>query len=173
MFYFLRGGYADVFIGKDRTNGEMVAIKRLKRFNSAYPGISEQAVMKEVAIIDFLGKKSSAKYLLRLIGAWELVTPSGRKTVAIVTNLAAGGDLFESIAAMGHGYNEKSAARLFKEACEGVKALHSCGLLHRDLKPENLLLSSKADDAHVIVADFGLAEFTGMPMRRVVGTLSY
>lgn len=150
-----------------------MAIKRLKRFNSSYPGISEQAVMKEVAIIDFLGKKSTAKYLLNLVGAWELVTPSGRKTIAIVTNLAAGGDLFESIAAMGHGYNEKNAARLFKEACQGVKAVHDCGLLHRDLKPENLLLSSKKEDAHVIVADFGLAEFVGMPMRRVVGTLSY
>jgi serine/threonine protein kinase len=29
--------------------------------------------------------------------------------------------------------------------------------LHRDLKPENLLLTSKEDDAHIKIADFGFA----------------
>jgi len=113
-----------VFIGTDRTTGEKVAIKRLKRFNVEFPGIAEQAVMKEVAIIDYLSKLNKGKYVLRLIGAWEIRTPSGRSTVAIVTNLAAGGDLFESIAAMGRGYNESEAGRLFQEACSGVLSVH-------------------------------------------------
>lgn len=40
----------------------------------------------------------------------------------------------------------------------GVKYLHSLGILHRDLKPENILFKDKIDDEPVIV-DLGLATF--------------
>lgn len=32
--------------------------------------------------------------------------------------------------------------------------------MHRDLKPENLLLKSKDNDYEIVIADFGLADFT-------------
>ena len=37
--------------------------------------------------------------------------------------------------------------------------MHAQGVVHRDLKPENILLSDKSEDAHILIADFGLGRF--------------
>ena len=42
-----------------------------------------------------------------------------------------------------------------------VKHCHDLGVMHRDLKPENFLLASKAPDAPLKLADFGLSEQSG------------
>lgn len=43
-----------------------------------------------------------------------------------------------------------------KQLLEGIKAMHSVGILHRDLKPGNLLVSR---DCKLRITDFGLARF--------------
>ena len=45
--------------------------------------------------------------------------------------------------------------RIARELLEGVKALHSHGIIHRDIKPENVLII----DDHAVVADIGIAHF--------------
>jgi serine/threonine protein kinase len=54
-----------------------------------------------------------------------------------------------------------SAAGLFDQILEGIKAAHAANVVHRDLKPENILLAAGADGqvrAHIL--DFGLAKLT-------------
>lgn len=85
-----------------------------------------------------------------------------------------GGELFDRIIEL-HHYNEKEAARLFKQILQAVAHLHEKGICHRDLKPENLLLSSRAEDAVVKVADFGFAANCKVnpEMTALVGTPPY
>jgi serine/threonine protein kinase len=45
---------------------------------------------------------------------------------------------------------------LLKQLIEGLKAVHSMGILHRDLKPANILVSHNCE---LRIADFGLARF--------------
>jgi len=40
---------------------------------------------------------------------------------------------------------------------KAVKHIHDNGIVHRDLKPENLLFRTKAEDADIMIADFGLS----------------
>ena len=47
---------------------------------------------------------------------------------------------------------------MMKDLLEGLKEMHSKGIMHRDLKPENILLRSKTT-MQCVIADFGLAEF--------------
>jgi len=49
------------------------------------------------------------------------------------------------------------AAALIRTIFQAVKYIHECGIVHRDLKPENLLFRSKAPDADIMIADFGLS----------------
>jgi Protein kinase domain len=59
----------------------------------------------------------------------------------IVTELVAGGELFDRIVAKTH-YTEKEARDLVKMFLETMAYMHCNGVVHRDLKPENLLLCS-------------------------------
>ncbi|KDQ06429.1 hypothetical protein BOTBODRAFT_39589 [Botryobasidium botryosum FD-172 SS1] len=71
-------------------------------------------------------------------------------------DLCTGGELFDRICAKGN-YYELDAANLVRTILKAVKYIHDCGIVHRDLKPENLLFRTPAEDADIMIADFGLS----------------
>jgi serine/threonine protein kinase len=71
-------------------------------------------------------------------------------------DLCTGGELFDRICAKGN-YYEGDAADLVRTILRAVKYIHDRGVVHRDLKPENLLFRTKAEDADIMIADFGLS----------------
>jgi len=75
----------------------------------------------------------------------------------LVFDLCTGGELFDRICARG-SYYEKDAQHIVRTVAEAVKYLHDQGIVHRDLKPENILFKSKAEDADLMLADFGLSK---------------
>ncbi|THG96196.1 hypothetical protein EW145_g7823 [Phellinidium pouzarii] len=54
--------------------------------------------------------------------------------------------------------SEDDAIRYMTDVFEGLKHLHSIGLIHRDLKPENMLFRTNHKYSPVVLADFGLAK---------------
>jgi serine/threonine protein kinase len=79
----------------------------------------------------------------------------------IVTELVAGGDLFDRIVNK-TSYTEKETRDLVAMFLETMVYMHeSKGVVHRDLKPENILLDGKG---HVHLTDFGLARDLGIPV---------
>jgi serine/threonine protein kinase len=58
-----------------------------------------------------------------------------------------------------------------------VYDIHSAGIVHRDIKPENLLFRTKADDADIMIADFGLSrimdESEASLLTEICGTPGY
>lgn len=52
----------------------------------------------------------------------------------------------------------RDAAQIVRIVTDAVKYLHDQGIVHRDLKPENILFKSKAEDADLMLADFGLSK---------------
>ncbi len=54
-----------------------------------------------------------------------------------------------------------TAADIFDQLLEGVKAAHQAGVVHRDLKSENIfLVGTESERTRVYVLDFGLAKLT-------------
>jgi len=70
--------------------------------------------------------------------------------------------VFERICAK-EKYTENDARNLTKVLLKATRCMHEAGVAHRDLKPQNLLLTSKEDDAHVKVTDFGFARRVHTP----------
>jgi serine/threonine protein kinase len=60
---------------------------------------------------------------------------------------------------------------------KAVQYIHDSGIVHRDLKPENLLFRTAAEDADVMIADFGLSrvieEEKFQVLTEICGTTSY
>ncbi|THH14433.1 hypothetical protein EW146_g5894 [Bondarzewia mesenterica] len=87
-------------------------------------------------------------------------------------DLCTGGELFDRICAKGN-YHEPDAAGLVCTIMKAVQYIHDCGIVHRgkshslvrlyvsdccvDLKPENLLFRTPAEEADIMIADFGLS----------------
>jgi len=96
------------------------------------------------------------------------------KFMHLVMELVTGGELFDRIVEAG-SYTEKDAATTISTLCSALDHLHQKKIVHRDLKPENILYSSKAPDAVIKVADFGLARMVnqGDIMKTACGTPGY
>ena len=78
-------------------------------------------------------------------------------TLYIFEELVAGGDLFSYITARGGHLDEAAGGFIIMQILEGIKYLHSNGVVHRDIKPENVLLASCAEAPRVVLSDFGSA----------------
>ncbi len=69
------------------------------------------------------------------------------------------------------GLKIRRVLELVAQVCEGLAAVHACGLLHRDVKPSNILVG---EDGIPRLVDFGLAEpVAGERSRAISGTLAY
>jgi calcium/calmodulin-dependent protein kinase I len=93
----------------------------------------------------------------------------------MVTEKMSGGELFDRIVDK-TVYTEADARDLVKLLTSTILHLHKKHIVHRDLKPENLLLQDHQDDAHIKIADFGLAMVhtkSDAPMMQPCGSPGY
>ena len=111
-------------------------IKNLERFKA------------EVQIL----QKVDHPYILKLYEYFE-----DEKNFYLVTELCKGGELFDKIVEKEH-YEEKEAAKVFKQIMTAINYCHEQNIAHRDLKPENFLFDTKEDNSDIKVIDFGLSK---------------
>ena len=79
------------------------------------------------------------------------------KNVYLLTEMCSGGELFDKIIEK-EFFEEKYAARIFKQILNAINYCHKLDIAHRDLKPENFLYETKKEDAEIKVIDFGLSK---------------
>ncbi|KAG6993810.1 serine threonine kinase [Physcia stellaris] len=146
------GSFGMVFLARDLTNGEMVAIKCLTKSSNAggCPLTLKDDITVELTCHERLGSHPN---LVNLIHSFE--TPAH---LYLVLEFCSMGDLYEAIR-LGRGPLETKNVREFMlQLINAVDFMHSRGLYHRDIKPENIFLTQ---DGNVKLGDFGLA--TGDP----------
>mmetsp|Transcript_883 Transcript_883/g.2365 ORF Transcript_883/g.2365 Transcript_883/m.2365 type:complete len:159 (-) Transcript_883:1360-1836(-) len=115
------GGFAVVKKGKDKTTGELVAIKVVDKSRYA---AGDNSLEREIKVLI----KVDHPNCIRLFDVY--ITP---RKVYLVTELVTGGELLDRVTEKGN-YTEKDAANLIRQILEGVAYLHSQGIVHRDLK---------------------------------------
>jgi len=140
------GAFSVVKLATNKVTKQELAVKMIARKK-----LSAEDFKSLLMEIEILGSLNHA-HIIRL----EETFDEGNDYF-IVTELVAGGELFDRIVAKAQ-YSEKEARDLVKIFLETMDFIHSKGIVHRDLKPENLLLCSADNDFDVKIADFGFAK---------------
>ncbi|KAK9385779.1 kinase-like domain-containing protein [Lipomyces mesembrius] len=144
------GTYATVYKGRNRTTGELVALKEINldsEEGTPSTAIREISLMKElkhenvVPLYDVIHTENK----LNLV--FEYMDKDLKKY------MDSRGD---------HGALDYSTIKSFMhQLLQGIAFCHDNRVLHRDLKPQNLLINNKGQ---LKLADFGLARAFGIPV---------
>ncbi|XP_039626375.1 LOW QUALITY PROTEIN: serine/threonine-protein kinase N1 [Polypterus senegalus] len=141
-----RGHFGKVLLSEYRKNGELYAIKALKK-GDIVARDEVESLMCEKRIFETVNS-SKHPFLVNLFACFQ--TP---EHVCFVMEYTAGGDLMMHIHA--DVFTEPRA--VFYSACVvlGLQFLHDHKIVYRDLKLDNLLLDT---EGYVKIADFGLCK---------------
>jgi serine/threonine-protein kinase len=150
------GAMGDVWRALDRTAGEDVAAKLLRREYTTDPEIVSRFV-QERAILLALDHPN-------IVRVRDLVVEGD--DLAIVMELVRGRDLAAYLREEGT-LPPAEAVRLTVAVLNALAHAHEHDYLHRDVKPDNVLL----DGAHVRLSDFGIARLARETVVRATGAL--
>eukprot|EP00054_Salpingoeca_dolichothecata_P025443 m.178174 g.178174 ORF g.178174 m.178174 type:complete len:954 (-) comp25357_c0_seq3:66-2927(-) len=137
-----KGNFAKVKLARHILTNVDVAIKIIDKSNLKEAGLAK--LRREVRIMKMLDHPNIVKL-------FEVIDTE--KTLYLVMEYAAGGEVFDYLVAHGR-MKEKEARAKFREILSAVQYCHQLSVIHRDLKAENLLLDA---DLHVKIADFGFS----------------
>ncbi|KAJ3008883.1 UNVERIFIED_CONTAM: hypothetical protein HDU68_002920, partial [Siphonaria sp. JEL0065] len=139
------GEFGKVKLATHSQTGQEVAIKLCKKSQVVATPNGYTKLMREISTLKMV---KSHPFIITLIEVIE--TDS---YIAIVMELAKGGELFEHILTQ-RVLDEIESRKLFAQIICAVGFIHSIGIVHRDLKLENILLDG---EQNVLVTDFGFA----------------
>eukprot|EP00756_Hemistasia_phaeocysticola_P019636 Hpha_TRINITY_DN15675_c0_g2::TRINITY_DN15675_c0_g2_i1::g.98772::m.98772 len=150
------GSYGVVYKAKDKTSGDLVALKRI-RLDSEDEGLPCTAI-REISLL----KELKHRNIVRLLD----VVHSDKKLTLVFEYLDQDLHRFiienQSMQPV-RGLDSSLVQDLMLQLCHAIDFCHSRGVLHRDLKPQNLLISK----SHVLkLADFGLGRAVGIPVKK-------
>jgi len=163
------GGFGQVF--EARYNGHVCAVKKIKNRRTTRKGMSRKDVDAEVKYMQMLHHPN----ILRLLDAF---LSANKKTFYVITELCAGGDVFDAYAA-GKIATPSDIIRITRDVLSAIMYMHDQRMMHRDIKPENVMLQHAWPVGEPVprakLIDFGLARtFTkGERFYNPVGTPSY
>jgi len=159
------GSFGMVFMAKDLTTNDLVAIKCLTKKSATDDGDNAFAIDEHSEELACHARLGSHPNIVNLIHSFE--TPAH---VYIVLEFCSRGDLYEAIRT-GTGPLQTEHVRLFMlQLVDAVAYIHSKGMYHRDIKPENIFLTQAGE---MKLGDFGLATSEKWTYENTVGSDRY
>jgi len=145
------GSYGIVYKAKDRKNGDLVALKKI-RLDTEAEGVPSTAI-REIALLKELDHPNVVKLLdvvhcdKNLFLVFEYLNQDLKKLLDSTTST---------------GLSRAVVKSYMFQLLQGISHCHAHRVLHRDLKPQNLLIDSRGN---IKLADFGLARSISLPIR--------
>ena len=145
------GSFADVYKAREKSTGELVAIKILKR---KYKKWDECIELRECKSLQILNKASSTdKGVENIIKLKRIIFINKTGVLYLVFEFMEKDLLILMKSYEPKRLPENKIKDIIHQTLLGLAYMHKYGFFHRDLKPENLLLVGDK----VKIADFGLA----------------
>ena len=141
-----RGAFGEVHVCRDKSNGEIVAIKKIKKEvlylkNQVLHVRNEQILMSKIKspwIVELKASFQEDDYLY------------------LVMEFLPGGDLMNLLIKKDI-LTEDEARFYIAELILSIESIHKLDCIHRDIKPDNILIDKTG---HVKLSDFGLAKIS-------------
>ena len=145
------GSFADVYKAREKTTGELVAIKILKR---KYKKWEECIELRECKSLQILNKSSqNEKGIDNIIKLKRIIFINKTGVLNLVFEFMEKDLLNLMKSYEPNRLPESKIKDIIYQTLLGLSYMHKYGFFHRDLKPENLLLVGDK----IKIADFGLA----------------
>ncbi len=143
-----KGGMGTVYQARHVRLGRRVAIKLLHR------RLAEDAT--HLARFEREASLCGAIEHENVVGVWDVARFDDGRPLIIMEFVE--GETLRALLDEQGPLSIPRAVSIARQACAGLAAAHSRGIVHRDVKPENLMLTRRADDSDwVKVVDFGIA----------------
>lgn len=158
------GSFGMVFLAKDHSTGEEVAIKCLSKVAATKdcPSIDVDENSVEIACHLRLGCHSN---IVNLIRSFETSAH-----IYLILEYCPMGDLYEAIRLDRGPRETKNVQDFMLQLVGAVEFMHSKGFYHRDIKPENIFLMQ---DGSMKLGDLGLATSDAWSYEASVGSDRY
>ena len=160
-----KGKFGVVNLGIHKKTQKQVAIKIINK-DSIKTTEDKELVKVEIDIL----KLCHHPNIVRLLDHLENLD-----YIFIVMEYIEGGTLGQYIKKHNFNFTEHQAANIIYQIAQGVKYLHSYGIVHRDLKTDNIMITQPNDLGVLKIMDFGLSKILSSQEKMVdgFGTLSY
>lgn len=143
------GGMGAVYLAKDLSNDQQVALKILHpEFHKNKEYI--ERFIREIKLMNSIEHPNVVK-------TYDIFVEDG---LIFFTMEYVAGETLESIIELGE-LNLEKIIKIFTEICQGLTAIHKENIIHRDLKPANILIT---EDGTAKITDFGVARPTDSKM---------
>ncbi|XP_064458013.1 cyclin-dependent kinase 1-like [Ornithodoros turicata] len=146
------GTYGVVYKGKDKRNGQIVALKKI-RLESEDEGVPSTAI-REISLLRELRHPN--------IVCLQDVLMQENRLFLVFEFLSMDLKKYMDTIPKDQQMDKTLVKSYMKQILEAILFCHQRRVLHRDLKPQNLLIDQKGN---IKVADFGLARAFGIPIR--------
>ena len=144
------GSFSEVFKAKEKSTGEFVAIKVLKKKYTKWEDCLE---LRECKSLQKLNKASTiSPGINHIIKLKQIIFIKESGTLNLVFEYCEK-DLYELMKSSNKKMSETQIRAIMHQTLLGLSYMHKYGFFHRDMKPENLLLLNEV----IKIADFGLA----------------
>lgn len=166
------GHYAVVKEARDRTSGDIVAVKIFHPNKTGSGSPDDDKLRQEMELLLSISHPNIVQFISHYV---EPIS-EGTATTYLVLEKVNSGELFQRIVNK-LKFREAEARAIYKQLLSGLRYLHDKNIIHRDIKPENILLDitprtspdqaqtgpwdENECDVRVKIADFGLAKFIG------------
>ena len=144
-----RGAFGEVYLARDEQLRRPVALKLLREDLARVPGL-EESIIEE-------GRRLASVDHPNVVTVFGADVRNGR--AGFWMEYLPGTTLEDALQARGP-YSPSEAARVGRDICHALSAVHGAGLVHRDVKARNIVQDK---DGKVVLMDFG----AGLEMQRL------